>query len=302
MKYASGVKNKFLRLAHMLAATVLYSKKANYVLIDTYSTTNFWYAVSVAKLCSFLKLRYIPILHGGNLPQRYKKSPLNSEKLLKNAHKSVAPSPFLFNFFKKEGYNNLVYIPNSIDLSIYNFKKRETFKPKLLWVRSFAGIYNPLMALKVLEILLKNYPGATLCMVGPEKDGSLKTCQIYAKSRQLPVIFSGKLEKEEWVDLSKEYDIFINTTHYDNTPVSVIEAMALGLAVVSTNVGGIPFLLENEKDALLVDYDDTEAFAKAITVLINDSVKSQMLAFNARRKVEKFDWEVVKKQWIELLN
>ena len=302
MKYASGVKNKLLRLVHMLAATVLYSKEADYILIDTYSTTNFWYAVSVAKLCTFLQLKYIPILHGGNLPQRYKKSPLNSDKLLKNAHKSVAPSAFLFNFFKKEGYNNLVYIPNSIDLSIYNYKKRETLKPKLLWVRSFAGIYNPLMALKVLEILLENYPDATLCMVGPEKDGSLKTCQEYAKSRQLPVIFSGKLEKEEWVDLSKDYDIFINTTHYDNTPVSVIEAMALGLAVVSTNVGGLPFLLENDTEALLVDDADTEAFAKAITVLINDSVKSQMLTFNARRKVEKFDWEVVKKQWIELLN
>ena len=302
MQYASGVKNKLLRFAHMLGATALFAKKADYILIDTYSTTNFWYAVSVAKLCRFLQLKYIPILHGGNLPQRYKKSPLNSDKLLKNAHKSVAPSAFLFNFFKKEGYNNLVYIPNSIDLSIYNYKKRETFSPKLLWVRSFAGIYNPLMALKVLEILLENYPDATLCMVGPEKDGSLKTCQEYAKSRQLPVIFSGKLEKEEWVDLSKDYDIFINTTHYDNTPVSVIEAMALGLAVVSTNVGGLPFLLENDTEALLVDDDDTEAFAKAITVLINDSVKSQMLTFNARRKVEKFDWEVVKKQWIELLN
>ncbi|WP_416448175.1 glycosyltransferase family 4 protein [Leeuwenhoekiella sp. A2] len=299
--YASGFKNKVLRLLHMLYATVSRAGSTDYILIDTYSTTNFWYAVAVGKVCQIFKLKYIPILHGGKLPQRHQKSPQRSKNLFNKAYKIIAPSFYLFNFFQKEGYNNVVYIPNSIAIEKYKFQERAIFKPNLLWVRSFSAIYNPLMALKILEILLEDYPGATLCMVGPDKDGSLKTCRQYAKIRHLPVIFSGKMEKKEWIELSKEYDIFINTTHYDNTPISVIEAMALGLAVVSTNVGGIPYLLDHDKNALLVNDDDIVAFAKAIKAIINDPAQSQILTLNAGKKVENFDWQVVKTQWTKIL-
>ena len=65
--------------------------------------------------------------------------------------------------------------------------------------------------------------------------------------------FTGKLSKQEWRDLSKDYNVFINTTNFDNTPVSVIEAMALGIPVVSTNVGGLPFLITDKVDGVLVE-------------------------------------------------
>ncbi len=66
------------------------------------------------------------------------------------------------------------------------------------------------------------------------------------------VDFWASVEKSEVPAWLAKGDIFLNTTNVDNTPVSVIEAQAAGLCVVSTNVGGIPFLLENGKDALLV--------------------------------------------------
>ena len=61
-----------------------------------------------------------------------------------------------------------------------------------------------------------------------------------------------------------EFDIFLNTTFVDNTPVSVLEAMACGLCVVSTDVGGLSFLLEHEGDALLVPPDNPKAMAAAV--------------------------------------
>ena len=138
-------------------------------------------------------------------------------------------------------------------------------------------------------------------MVGPDKDGSLEMCKKYAAEKKLPVTFSGKLTKEDWIALAKEYDIFINTTHFDNTPVSVIEAMALGLPVVSTNVGGVPYLLDNKKEALLVPDDDSEAFVEAIVSLCNNSSLTRGLVQNARRKAEDFDWKNVKHLWDALL-
>ena len=97
------------------------------------------------------------------------------------------------------------------------------------------------------------------------------------------------------------YDIFLNTTNFDNMPVSVIEAMALGLPLVSTNVGGMPFLIEDGVDGILVPPGDTKAMAGAIKDLLADPEKARKMAARARKKAEGFDWKVVAGQWKELL-
>ncbi len=274
---------------------------ADYVLIDVYSTTNFWYAYAVALLCQQQQLKYIPILHGGNLPARLKKSTKACNRIFRKAYLIVSPSLYLKEIFEKEGYTNIKYIPNSITLEQYEFKRRKTIRPRLLWVRAFAQIYNPMLALNVLDLVLKKYPEAELCMVGPDKDGTSETCRHYAERKNLPVKFTGKLSKNEWISLAADYDIFLNTTDVDNTPVSVIEAMALGLPVVSTNVGGIPYLIDQNKEGLLVPPNNSEEMAAAVFELIEKPEKAEEMSRAARKKVEAFDWELVKKKWKDIL-
>jgi glycosyltransferase involved in cell wall biosynthesis len=102
--------------------------------------------------------------------------------------------------------------------------------------------------------------------------------------------------------LSVDYDIFINTTNFDNHPVSVIEAMALGLPVVTTNVGGVPFLVDDEENGLLVPPNQVDEFVKAVERLIETPELAERIAKNARQKVEAYDWETVKFQWFELID
>ena len=116
------------------------------------------------------------------------------------------------------------------------------------------------------------------------------------------IVFTGKLTQKEWHELSEDYDIFINTTNVDNTPVSVIEAMALGLPVVSTNVGGLPYLLDDGKDAILVNKGDVKGMINAVMLLLDDKKMEKKLSVNGRKKAESFDWHNVKKQWKQLLN
>ena len=205
---------------------------------------------------------------------------------------------------EETGIGKVTVIPNFITIGNYPFKKRSVLRPRLLWVRAFhKEVYNPEMAIRILAILSEQFEDAKLCMVGPDKDGNMETCLELAES--LNVInrlkFTGQLNKSEWIQLSSEYDIFLNTSNVDNTPVSVIEAMALGLPVISTNVGGIPFLFEHEKDCLLVDKNHDVAMACAVTRLVNDPKFSLQLAHAARKKAEGFDWENVKKLWIDVI-
>ncbi|RKS01920.1 MULTISPECIES: glycosyltransferase family 4 protein [unclassified Flavobacterium] len=299
--YASSKRNKFFRMLEMIGMTFKYAKKVDYVLIDTYSTINFWYAFFISQLCRVLGVKYIPKLHGGDLPSRIVRTRFFSNLIFKNAFVNIAPSYYLYEAFKKNGYTNLKYIPNTIELQIYPQSLKEFKVPKLLWVRSFAKIYNPLMAVKVFINIKKIYPDAQLCMIGPKKDDSYEKTVRFAQKNNVEVTFTGKLSKEAWIEVSKEYNIFINTTHFDNTPISVIEAMALGLPVVSTDVGGIPFLLEHDVNALLVSDNDTKGMTLQIDRLITDSNLAVNISKKAKDTVTEFDWEVVKKQWIDLL-
>ena len=298
---ASTKKNSFFRLMNMLLAVIKH-RYVDYVLIDTYSTTAFWYAFFVSQLARILKIKYIPILHGGDLPSRLKKSPFFSQLIFKYAYRNVAPSNYLKVAFELQGYGNLLFIPNTIEIDDYIHKKRSVLEPKLLWVRAFAKVYNPKMAVEVISELKKRYPSASLCMVGPDKDGSLSETQKYAEKLGIQVQFTGGLPKKEWIKLASEFDVFINTTHFDNTPVSLMEAMALGLPVVTTNVGGIPFLVEHATEALLVPDKDVLAMTRCIERLLENPTEVELLSKNAREKVEKFDWTFIKNEWMMLLS
>lgn len=296
----SSKNNLVLRLFEMLWSVFVLRKWVDYILIDVYSTSAFWYAYVCGHLAKALNKKYICILHGGNLPNRLHQNPKLCKQLFGNAYQNVAPSGYLLQAFQQKGYSNLVHIPNSIEIDKYLFKHRQQAQPKLLYVRALAHIYNPMLALQVVKALQKKYPHVELSMVGPFKDDSIHQCKAYAEAHQLPVRFTGKMEKEEWIAYAKNFDIFINTTNVDNTPVSVIEAMALGLPIVSTRVGGIPYLL-NRDEAILVPPNNPKAIAHAIEELLLSPQKVQTLSLNARKKAESFDWQSCKNHWLKLL-
>jgi len=298
----SSKNNQLLRIIEMLFSIVKYRKKISYIFIDTYSTRNFYYALVCSQLARFFKLKYLPILHGGNLPSRLHNSSKLCDLIFKHSYKNIAPSNYLKIAFENKGYE-VLFIPNVLAIKSYKFKIRKEYSPSLLYVRAFDKIYNPQMAVRVLAELLKKYPTAKLCMVGPDKDGSLQECKQLSFSLKVSesIEFKGLMPKVTWHKLSEKFDFFINTTTLDNTPVSVMEAMALGLPVVSTNVGGIPFLIEDKVTGILVPSNDVRAMANVIVKHLENQNVLNNIVQNARQKVEEFDWEIVKNQWKAIL-
>jgi len=302
IKYTSDKLNQLGRLFDMLSTLFRYRKSVEIVIIDTYSQKAFAYAFLVGVFCQFLNKKYIPILRGGKLPNTLDKHPNLSKRLFLNSYVNVAPSGYLAHAFQSKGYP-VYLIPNFIDIDKYVYLRREKCKMRLLWVRSFDRVYNPELAIHLVDQLIKKGYDPEICMIGPDKDGSMENCKILANELGVSeaVVFTGKLSKEDWHKKSVEYDIFINTTNYDNTPISVIEAMALGLPVISTNVGGIPYLLEDGEDAILVEPRNTVQLVKAVENICQSDNLALKLSLNGRKKVESFGWSIVKEQWISLL-
>jgi len=302
IKVVSDKQNKLLRFLDMCWAVIKNRRTADYILIDTFSTLNFYFALAVSQLARLFGVKYIPILHGGNLPQRLIRSKKMSKAIFAHSYANVAPSNYLKSNFESKGYK-VIFIPNILNIDDYNFKLRKYIKPNLLWVRAFNRIYNPVMAVEVLYRLKRKYSEAKLCMIGPFKDDSYQEVvkKIEAYNLKESVEITGVLPKKEWLKKSEAYDIFINTTNFDNTPVSIMEAMALGFPIVSTNAGGLPFLISDKKDGILVAKNDAKQMAKEIDNLIKNPLFAKELATNAHKKAISFDWQTVKNQWFELL-
>ena len=301
LSYASHFRNKLIRLFHMCWICIFKSRWADAVLIDTYSTHNFWFAFICSQLCRFFGIPYIPILHGGNLPSRLNSNPRACHLIFNFSLKNVSPSLYLKEAFEAKGYKDVIYIPNSIKINDYPRTPKTFDSIKLLWVRSLSDIYNPRMALDVQKKLQHRGLDVELCMVGPNVGDNLLSLKEIAKDLRLETTFTGKLSKEEWLNLSQDYNIFINTSNFDNMPVSVLEAMALGFPVVSTNVGGMPYVIEDQKEGILVERNDAEAMANAIIKVFEDKKLREELAKNAFKKALTFDWDEVKVQWHNIL-
>lgn len=303
LSYASSKKGKLARLSDMCNAILKSKGKVDVVLIDTYSTSAFYFAYVCVLFCKKLGIPYIPILHGGDLPSRIKNSPKLSEKIFGHSYDNVVVSGYIKQSLDENNYKSTL-IPNYIDLSMYPYKHRTETTPHLLWVRSFSTIYNPTLAVKVIKELSKQYPDIRLTMVGPDKDGSLQVCKDLAQQEGVAdrITFTGRLSKEDWIKLSEQHSIFLNTTNFDNLPVSIIEAMALGMPIVSTNVGGVPFLIDDNVDGVLVPPKDKAAMVNAISSLLNEKEKVAGISKAARTKAEQFDWAVVSRAWDKLLS
>lgn len=270
--------------------------------VDVYSGAALLWAEAVTWVLRHAGKPYILTLHGGNLPVFALRWPKRVYRLLNSAQIVATPSRYLQEQMKAycEGIR---LIPYPLEISNYTFQLRQESKPMLIWLRAFCEIYNPTLAPKVVASLKSQFPGIHLIMVGPDKgDGSLQRTRQVAKSLgvQDAIKWTGGVPKDEVPIWLNKGDIFINTTNIDNTPVSVMEAMACGLCVVSTEVGGIPYLLKHEKDGLLVSPNKAEEMASAVARLLNDPDLSKTISSNARKKVEEWDWSVILPKWEEL--
>ena len=114
------------------------------------------------------------------------------------------------------------------------------------------------------------------------------------------VTFTGKLSPDDIVGLYQTADIMLNPTTVDNMPNSLLEALACGIPVVTTNAGGIPYLVEAERTALLVDIGDIQGMAKQVKRLLEDKRLYQSMARNGREEAGQYTWPVIRDKWLNM--
>jgi len=271
--------------------------------VDLYSGSAFLWAEATCALLRRLGKPYIITLHGGGLPAFAARNPGRVGRLLQSAKAVTAPSRYLAASLQSMRVE-VQLLPNALDVEHYVFRQRTRPKPNLVWLRAFHHVYNPVLAVKTAALVARDFAGLSLTMIGADKgDGSLQAARRAAEELGIAsqVRFLGPVPKLEVPRCMGAGEIFLCTSTVDNTPVTLIEAMACGLPVVATNTSGIPYLVEDGQDALLVPSDDAAGMADAVRRLLSNSDLAGRLSLAGRRKTESFDWSSILPRWERLL-
>ena len=155
-------------------------------------------------------------------------------------------------------------------------------------------IYGIDTAIKAFKLVQNRVPNAKLVIAGsgPEKQNLMNLSQSLGLESNIELV--GRVDTEEMPKLYQQAHVAKNSSVVDNTPNSLLEALASGVPVVSTNVGGVPFLVEHEKTALLVKPNNPEELAEAVFRLIEDQKLYETLRDTGKKYVEQFTWRNVK--------
>ena len=113
--------------------------------------------------------------------------------------------------------------------------------------------------------------------------------------------FIGQVPNEKMYDYLKANDIMLSAPKIDNMPVSLMEAMNAGVLVISSNVGGVPYMMEHQKTGLMFD-GDADALAEQIIWALEHQKESLAMIEVAHKEVKRYTWENVRKQLLPLFS
>jgi glycosyltransferase involved in cell wall biosynthesis len=218
---------------------------------------------------------------------------------MRHAAALVTPSGFLQQVFGRFGMSARI-VPNIIDLAKFHPGQTPSGAVHIVVARNLEPIYDIASGLRAMALLLCRYPGARMSVAGsgPERASLERLAQELGIAEQ--VEFTGRLDSVEMAALYRSATLSLNTALADNMPNSVLEALACGLPVVSTEVGGVPFLVRHGETALLVRPGDADGMAEAMMQLIEDDNLRELLVRNGNDYVKAFTWERVGAQWLDI--
>lgn len=216
---------------------------------------------------------------------------------IRKANAVVVSSGWLVDVFARHGLKARA-IYNHVELDNFTFRERKPLRPVFLSNRNFDPIYNVPCVLRAFARIQMRFANASLIVAG---DGAQRE-EIEELARDLKlrnVKFTGLVAPGEMPALCDAADIYLNASNIDNMPLSILEAFAAGLPVVTTNAGGIPYVVSHERTGLLVEMNDDEALAASAIRLLEDEDLAARLVNNARAECGKYKWDVVRRHWLD---
>ncbi len=248
--------------------------------------------------------KIIVTYHGGEAAEYFAKHGAFARRWLKRADKVIVLSGFLEKVYE-EYQIPCVVIPNIVKLS--EAKEHSEYQwnaPRFISVRHLRELYNIGLIIRAYEIVKQHLVGASLTILGsgPQRE----ELEQYVREHQIKdVTFVGQVANTEINTYLANSDIMLSAPKIDNMPISLLEAMSAGVLVISSRVGGVPYMIENKKNGLLFDLKELEnegvrELAKQMEWVLEHQQECLDMIVAAHDEVKRYSWENIRKQLLPL--
>lgn len=267
-------------------------READIVHVHCCSKFGFYTALMGVNLAKKEGKRVVVTYHGGGAEKFFKTWHGLVRRTLLKADANIVLSGFLAKVFSEY---NIPYciIPNILPIGENHYKERTKINPKFISVRTLSPLYNIECIIRAFAIVKDRIKDATLDILadGPSKD---KLIALTDSLKLRDVNFLGRIPNTNIYDYLNNADIFLSTPRIDNQPMSVLEANKCGLIVISSNVGGVPYLVKDGETGLLVESDNHKKLAEKMMWAVNNSDEAIKIARAGHKALENYTWEAIK--------
>ena len=263
--------------------------KHNKILLNVTQKTFLYFSPVIYLICRFYKKKFILRLIGGSINESFKKqlgwyqsfltkTSLNADMILAETRENQ----HFFAHFNE----NVKWIPNCRRLQKGTNKRKRPFKRRFVFisqVKKSKGIDTLIEASKYLSKQI------TIDIYGPILEKGLTESLL--NTQQLN--YCGALNIDEVIPTLSQYDVLILPTYYEGEgyPGIIIEALSLGIPVITTNWKAIPDVIQDNFNGYLLPIKNAKYLAKAINNLT--AKEYERLSQNAAKSFDKFDLDIV---------
>jgi glycosyltransferase involved in cell wall biosynthesis len=286
VKYLRGVVNALMFFG--LLVWRLPRARITHVFSTSYLSF-FLFTLPPVLLGRLLGRRVVVHYHGGNAGEFLDEWGWLARPVLRAAHALIVPSGFLVDVFARHGLAAQP-IANTLALENFCYALREPLRPHVLIARHLRAPYNVSCGIRAFAQVAQAHPGASLTVAGAGEERAALERLAHSLGLAGQVRFVGNIDNHRMRDLFEVSHIYLNSSQWDNQPVSILEAFACGLPVVSTAVGGIPYMVRDGHDGLLAPHDDANALARHMMRLLDDPALARSLSEQGRLRVQEYTW------------
>ncbi|MCX7278546.1 MAG: glycosyltransferase family 4 protein [Burkholderiales bacterium] len=242
------------------------------------------------------RLRGVPVVvnyRGGEAAEFLKSAQSIVRVSMARTAQLIVPSAFLQEIFARFRMPSTI-VPNIIDLARFSTRgPRVGASAHLVVARNLEPLYDNATAIRAFHIVRSNAPAARLTIAGSGPQEAELRQLVTDLGLNQAVQFTGRLDRDAMAALYREADVMLNPSLADNMPNSLLESMASGVPVVSTRVGGVPYMVEDGETALLVPAGDAEAMAHACLRLLQEAPLWERLHVAGLARVQRYTWSQV---------
>lgn len=263
----------------------LFTNRPDVVHIHSSFGPSFYRKLPFIYLSRFFQIPVLNHIHGADFETFYEEAPSLKRKLIQRVYGKCQALIALSEEWKQK---LLKIVPKERIFVIENYCRipepiEREHKKQILFLGEIGERKGCFDIPKIYAGALRQHKGAKLYLAGEGRLEEVRQC-FGKEQAEMGVTFPGWVRGKEKEKLLKESNVFLFPSYHEGMPMAVLEAMAYGLAIITTRVGGIPKLIDDGESGFLCEPGDIEKMTECLCLLLQDQEKCQRMGEAARRK------------------